>query len=519
MRILSVKPGHDDSIAYVEDGQLIFSLEAEKGSVPRYSAVTAQLLIDAMQAAPAIPDVLAIGGWHKHIPGYYSDISAGYSGIHEGQATPTVLFGTAARLFSSTHERSHILMACGMHPEAPLERCTVLVWEGTFGAFYEWRDNGRRIRKHHVMSEPGAKYSALFAICDPAFSPAQRYPRPEDAGKLMALAAYGRAEEATGGSRDTVERLLATSNIYPFDKSSYADSPLHDCGVDTELAHHAAALITDRIYDEFAVVARRVADRHAPLVISGGCGLNCDWNERWRMSALFSGVFVPPCANDSGSAIGTAIDAQRHFGGEARLTWSVYSGGEFGVDEEPDAGTWERARLDVNEVCLRLATGEVVAWVQGRCEIGPRALGNRSLLASAADSRMRDKLNALKGREAYRPIAPCCRAEELTRWFDSSAPDPYMLFFSKVRTPMLPAITHVDGTARVQAVARADNARLHELLTVFGDRTGCGVLCNTSLNFPGVGFINRMSELAAYCALRGIRTFVVNNEMYTARVA
>jgi hydroxymethyl cephem carbamoyltransferase len=128
-------------------------------------------------------------------------------------------------------------------------------------------------------------------------------------------------------------------------------------------AHHAAALITDRIYDEFAAVARRVADRHAPLVISGGCGLNCDWNERWRMSALFSGVFVPPCANDSGSAIGTAIDAQRHFGGEARLTWSVYSGDEFSVDEEPDAGTWERARLDVNEVCLRLATGEVVAWV------------------------------------------------------------------------------------------------------------------------------------------------------------
>ena len=83
------------------------------------------------------------------------------------------------------------MMAAGMHPSAPLPRCTVLVWEGTLGAFYEWRDGGRRLRKHHVMSDPGAKYAALFAIGDPTFPPQLRYPRPEDAGKLMALAYDG----------------------------------------------------------------------------------------------------------------------------------------------------------------------------------------------------------------------------------------------------------------------------------------------------------------------------------------
>ncbi|MGH3803217.1 MAG: carbamoyltransferase C-terminal domain-containing protein, partial [Pseudonocardiaceae bacterium] len=120
-------------------------------------------------------------------------------------------------------------------------------------------------------------------------------------------------------------------------------------------------------------------------------------------------------------------------------------------------------------------------------------------------------LNTIKGRESYRPIAPCCLYEELDRWFDPPIDDPYMLYFTTVRTKALPAITHVDGTARVQSVRERDVPALHHLLRAFAARTGYGVLCNTSLNYRGRGFINTMSELLAYCELAGIQEIVVDD--------
>lgn len=437
----------------MEDGRLVMSLEAEKGSFPRYAAVSSQVVIEAMQLAPALPDVLAIGGWHKHIPGLQADVGAGYHGIELGKISDGKIFGGPIKIFSSTHERSHIMMAAGMHPQAPLERCIVLVWEGTFGAFYEWSSYGRKIRRHTVMSDPGAKYGALFALADPTFSISARYPRLGDAGKLMALAAYGDGKRADLATQETVDAILNIPEVYPFHKSDYRESPLYNIGLGDTRFRHGAAYITDQIFLRFFTAARRFDQDNLPLVISGGCGLNCDWNERWRKSRLFTDVFVPPCANDSGSAIGTAIDAQFHFGGDARLKWSVYAGSEFDVDVSPDPFTWKRLPLNIDDIARYLCVGGIVPWVQGKYEIGPRALGHRSLLADPTNAEMREQLNTLKGREDYRPIAPCCRVEELGNWFSSTEADPYMLFFSQVRTTRLPAVTHVDGTARVQAVS------------------------------------------------------------------
>jgi hypothetical protein len=107
VNVLSVKPGHDGTIAFISDGRLVFCLEAEKHSFPRYSDVTAQLLVDAMTMAPAVPDVLAISGWHKIIPGFDEDLGAGYSGTFPGQLREGKIFGRRVALFSSSHERSH----------------------------------------------------------------------------------------------------------------------------------------------------------------------------------------------------------------------------------------------------------------------------------------------------------------------------------------------------------------------------------------------------------------------------
>jgi len=189
----------------------------------------------------------------------------------------------------------------------------------------------------------------------------------------------------------------------------------------------------------------------------------------------------------------------------------VFSGPEFDWDRDPRRDTWERCPLDMGELADALVQGRVVAWVQGRAEIGPRALGNRSLLAEPFEARTRDRLNEIKQREGYRPVAPCCRLEDASTVFDRDFEDPYMLFFRMTTSTRLKAVTHVDGSARCQTVTPQTNGRLHELLSAFAERSGIGVLCNTSLNYKGRGFINTMSDLARYCMDTGITDFVVGD--------
>jgi hydroxymethyl cephem carbamoyltransferase len=159
----------------------------------------------------------------------------------------------------------------------------------------------------------------------------------------------------------------------------------------------------------------------------------------------------------------------------------------------------------------------VVAWVQGRAEIGPRALGHRSLLASPLKAENKDVLNEIKLREPYRPVAPACLLEELPRWFEDAREDPYMLFFARVKTDALPAVTHVDRTARVQSVGPDGDPRFRALLQAQSRRTGYGVLCNTSLNYKGFGFINRSADLFFYCERRSIDHAVVGDAWYRRR--
>ncbi|MQB01977.1 MAG: 3-hydroxymethylcephem carbamoyltransferase, partial [Actinobacteria bacterium] len=511
MRVLSLKPGHDGSAAFIEDGQLIYSIEAEKDSFVRYGELSASLMAQAAEMAPGPPDMLAIGGWHKSLPGHHSRIGSGYNGLDRVSVADGRFFGTSVKVFSSSHERSHLYSTAALAPRAPIEECVILVWEGVLGAFYHWQEYGAKISRVHVLSQPGARYAALFGLADPSFPDSGCEPRMEDAGKLMALAAYGDVETLTPDERATVEGLLAPESMYPFDKSSRQGSPLYNCGVDTPACQRAARYLTDRIFDIFYQAAQASCPSDVPLLISGGCGLNCEWNRRWRACGLFNEVFVPPCANDSGSAIGTAIDAAVHFGEQCKLAWSVYAGAPFRHDIAPDSALWSTQPLLLDQLAGCLAEGRIVAWVQGRYEIGPRALGHRSLLASPLLASSKQVLNTIKGREVYRPIAPCCRYEELDHWFVSPVADPYMLYLSQVKTNTLPAITHADGTARLQSVRAGDVPMLHRLLQAFGSQTGYGVLCNTSLNYQGRGFINSMSELLAYCEASEIREVVVED--------
>lgn len=520
MLIIALKPGHDGTITAIENGRLLYSLEAEKNSFARYSTLSPDVILEFAAHVGDLPDIVAVGGWQSKLEGrrdpfkVRSIFGAGYFGEHALESRGSSFFGKPVRYFSSSHERSHIFSAIGMAPRAEHEFQAVLVWEGITGTFYLVDSSWQVVRTLPVIGQPGGRFAALFSICDPTFPAVGSFVRLGDAGKLMALAAFASAADAGPDCVDVVDRILAAPNVFPVPKSEFSDSRLYNSGVDSDLCKAAAALLTERIFRIFADVAVNELPADIPLRISGGCGLNCDWNHAWRQLGHFSDVFVPPCPNDSGSAIGTAIDAQVAATGDPYIEWDVYSGLDFVVDSAPDPSRWSRKPLDSDEVAGRLGRGAVLAWVQGRWEIGPRALGNRSLIAEPFRASTRDRLNEIKEREAYRPIAPVARVEDLASVFDDDFEDPYMLYFRGVKDLRLQAVTHVDGSARAQTVTRESNRPLHDLLTAFADQNGVGVLCNTSLNFNGHGFINKLSHLTEYCEARGISDMVVGDAWY-----
>ena len=518
MLVLGMKHGHDGAIAAIDDDKLLFSVEAEKDSFERHMVMTPSSFIAALELLGDVPDVVALGGWPKDRLLGSTHIGTHYQGL-DWLSRSTKMQGKQVTMFNSSHERGHIPASLAMAPErAPLT--AVLCWEGSLGRFYLVDERWNVTKSIQVMGAPGGRYAYIFALADQMFPKRQALPRTEDAGKLMALAAFAEPGSVDPAVAATVDEVLALPRLYSVPKKDFEGSPLYDAGVESEAAKSAAAYVSARIFETFADVAREQMPRDIPLVISGGCGLNCDWNFKWREMGHFSSVFVPPNTDDSGSALGTAIDARLALTGEPyTLDWDVYSGLEFEHDSEPDPALWERRVRDDRAIAAALGEGRVVGWVQGRWEIGPRALGNRSLLADASDPAMKDKLNGIKQREGYRPIAPCCRLEDAGIVFNEDFEDPYMLYFRTVRPGAIPAVTHVDGSARAQTVTHARNAALYDLLTAVAERTGAGVLCNTSLNFKGRGFINRMADLVRYCEDRRVDDFVVGDQWFTRKPA
>jgi predicted NodU family carbamoyl transferase len=392
--------------------------------------------------------------------------------------------------------------------------CYALVWEGAIGAFYEI-DPDLNIRSiGEALDKPGNRYSMLYGLADPTFPKNTPYFRISDAGKLMALASFSKRTVPSPEERMLLDFLLGGPYRQLCEYDDLEQLPYRDVGLEDPEFRNFAGIFSDKIFDIFYQFAKANLKRGMPFLIAGGCGLNCDWNTKWKETGLFTEIFVPPVANDSGSAIGTAIDAQFHFTGNPKIDWNVYSGLAFNK-----AGTFDRAQYDIFETDCKtiadmLAGGLILGWVEGKYEIGPRALGNRSILAAPFKDSMRARLNNIKQREQFRPIAPVCLEEDAAIWFGCNWASPHMLYTQRAKTDALAAVTHVNGTARVQTVSAATNRQLYELLSAFKARTGYGVLCNTSLNFSGRGFINRMDDLSTYAMDHSLDGFVVDSTVY-----
>ncbi|HST90055.1 MAG TPA: carbamoyltransferase C-terminal domain-containing protein [Ktedonobacterales bacterium] len=234
------------------------------------------------------------------------------------------------------------------------------------------------------------------------------------------------------------------------------------------------------------------------LCLAGGVALNCVLNARLRDRGPFARIWVQPAAGDAGTALGAAlwVDARERGTDERRYTMDhAYLGPAYDEGEIEAFLRWSKLayrRLDdvAGEAAELLARDRILGWFQGRMEFGPRALGARSILASPRSPDMQRRLNELKDREDFRPVAPVVLEEEAGAWFAgaSEGRSPFMLFVYDVlpgQAERIPAVRHVDGTARIQTISRAQHPLYHDLLTAFQARTGVPVLVNTSFNTRG----------------------------------
>ena len=230
----------------------------------------------------------------------------------------------------------------------------------------------------------------------------------------------------------------------------------------------------------------------ANLCMAGGVALNCVMNARIRDARLFERVWVQPAAGDAGTALGAALWTDWRARGMERA-WTMehaFLGPEFSAAEIKaflDRGKIRyRASQDIAaDTAALLAQDRIIGWFQGRMEFGPRALGARSILASPLSPDMQARLNEIKDREDFRPVAPVVLEEEAARWFVGAEASPFMLFVHPVapdKAARIPAVRHVDGTARIQTINRAQNPLYYDLVQAFQARTGVPVLVNTSFN-------------------------------------
>ncbi len=260
-----------------------------------------------------------------------------------------------------------------------------------------------------------------------------------------------------------------------------------------DIAASLQAMLEEAYLGTIRTLHARTGSRN--LALAGGVALNAVANGLIRAETPFDELYVQPAAGDSGTAIGAAYWVWNQILGRPRgfVMRHAYTGPAFG--DEAIAGSIRAAGLGAERLADEalfpraaglVAAGKVVGWFQGRTEFGPRALGNRSIVADPRRGEMKDVLNArIKHREAFRPFAPSVLAEEAGAWYEDDYPSPFMVLVYKTRPEkraLIPAVNHVDDTGRVQTVERAVNPRYHRLIEEFARATGVPVVLNTSFN-------------------------------------
>jgi len=540
---------HDAAAVLVEDGRVLAAIEEERLNRVKHSSAfplrAARRCLD--QAGVRLRDVdrIAIAFSEEYADRYFlrRALDNAAAPLGGGRARLAALlerelgWDAPERLRFVGHHQAHLWSA--FQPSGFDRGLAVSidgVGESLSGAVATFQGNRLDVlREYPVRKSLGFFYRECIAMVG--------YTR-FDEYKVMGLAPYGHPERYAELFADAY-RLLPGGDyeVLPGDALVLL---MDDAG----LARHARRKGEpfDQAHRDFSAALQQALERivfhvlshwreetgERALCMAGGVAHNCTMNGRIAYSGLFDRMWVQPAAHDAGNALGAALAVLHEEGAplaSAPLR-QVYLGSgipdDGGVERElrgwGDLLEFERCGDVVAETSRLLAGGSVVGWVQGRSEFGPRALGNRSILADPRPAENKDRINAMvKKREGYRPFAPSTRLERAGDFFElpaAVAEFPFMTFALRVRPEvreLLGAVTHVDGTARVQTVARDTNPRYWALLRAFEELTGVPVLLNTSFNNHAEPIVDSVDEAVACFLTTGLDALVVGDHLVRKR--
>jgi carbamoyltransferase len=384
----------------------------------------------------------------------------------------------------------HLAHAASAYHAAPFGDCATIVCDGR-GERSSYLAGSVRAG-HFGMTDSQALPHSLGLVYED-LTVHLGFHRSSDEYKVMGLAAYGKP-----AFLEPLRRSIRTEesgfSAPPIDFSAYA--PKRSDGEPFVEAHaDLAASVQARLEEILLELAFRLHARTGDrfLAMAGGVALNCVANARIAAEGPFERVWVQPAAGDAGTALGAALFAAHKHGDRVAPMSSAALGREWDDGElsgwlDRSSVEYERPR-DIARAVAEIVAGDgVVAWFQGRSEFGPRALGHRSLLANPKYAANLERLNDIKGREQFRPVAPMVLEERAGEMFEGQLPSPYMLFTHRVKPEWrerIAAAVHIDGSARVQTVNASDEPLVAEMLRELDRLTGVPVAINTSFNTAG----------------------------------
>jgi carbamoyltransferase len=485
---------HDSSVTVANDKSILLHLEAERLFREKHCRITTLDRMDEL-AASAL----------KYVGGNIEDVDRLYlaklgNRLSEEQIT---ISGRTFKPIITTHHNNHI----GTVLDHGFEKTLIVVADG--GS----EDGSTRIYLHDsdgtiTMLEDlnetvanGKFYGSLtMMVIDPDFLKAHGW----YSGKTMGLSAYGTYSDKFESLLQQHTPKMLWGNVLDvpasrklFGLSDDYSRPWLD-STRKNLAH------TGQKYWANCFVEALKKHRHHSenIVMVGGCALNVLLNSELIDSGLFKRIHVGPASGDGGQSLGAILYHER----DVRCEWPYLGRGFGDLDSLPD------------KLVPDLLGGKLVAWYQGRSEIGPRALGHRSLLGLPNSVEQRDRMNRLKRREPYRPVAPMVTEEALEQFFETTQPSPYMSFAPKAKEityQIAPAIIHADGTCRVQTLTPAQNPILHQALVHIGKETGAPILMNTSFNFAGEAMVDTPDDAIRSFKVSGMDVLYINGERIT----
>ena len=496
---IAVYSGHNASITIAQDDTILEVLELERFT--NYKNAGLMWFKPMHDPAKTIQEILLYFKIKYGAQEYENllcnqDDTAMYENVFDGKSNFIKLF-KAKNLIEVYHQEAH---AYGAFYQSDLQDATIITFDGggndgCFNFYSANRKDGVKLTRMDYDYNLGEKYAEIGHHTTSIRRENTVNMYLEYPGKLMGLCGYGNIKEEylpamrsfyTGHHglrelRDENYRIMQRALNLPDELSGKVELDI--------------VATSQKVFEEvfYNVSKKEIEESNDKLILSGGCALNILNNT--KVNAI-SKTFVPPNPNDGGLSLGfmlkylkpeKAFDAT-YMGPEV---WDRFQLSEY-------IHQYEGKALDETRLTEDIIIGKIVGIVQGRSEIGPRALGNRSIICNPCWPGMKDILNAkVKNREYYRPFAPIVRLEDVNKYFEFDQESKWMSYCPKVREEyrdVLKAITHVDGTARVQTVTKEQNELLYNMLTIMEDKTKVGVLLNTSFNIAGKPILNSYKD-------------------------